>query len=456
MPMPLPQFVTGERTMSESPSLSSLEKGKILFVDDEENILRSLQRLFMDEEVEVFTASSGAKGLEILAREGEVGVIVSDQRMPEMTGVDFLAKSKAISPQSIRILLTGYADVNAAIDAINRGGTFRYLNKPWNDEELVQTVMGAMKMYRLLTENKRLAAVVKKQNAELQKWNTELESIVQEQTMELQKSYDSVRAINSKLRVNFKNTIIAFSGLIELRDPRMRAHSRNVAEVSVNVAKQLGMESEQRETIMVAALLHDIGKIGIPDIMLAREAEQMNFTEREEYLQHPIRGQAAIDRIEELREAGLIIRAHHETYDGNGFPDQLKKTDIPLGARIIALADYIDKKMRKASGASGFDFIRKEVELQKGILFDPKIVSVALEQAEAFYKKIRPKTDHLEIELLPAALEDGMELSRDVFSGTGLLLLTKGTVLAKSSIMLLKRYYELDPPNQGVFVCVKE
>ena len=442
--------------MSEIPNPSSPEKGKILFVDDEENILRSLQRLFMDEEVEVFTASSGAKGLEILAREKEVGVIVSDQRMPEMTGVDFLEKSKAISPQSIRILLTGYADVNAAIDAINRGGTFRYLNKPWNDDELVQVVKGALQMYRLLAENKRLAAIVKKQNAELKKWNTELEVIVQEQTMELQKSYDSLRAINSRLRVNFKNTIVAFSGLIELRDKRMRTHSRNVAEVSVNVAKQLGMESEARETLMVAALLHDIGKIGIPDIMLARETEQMNFAEREEYLQHPVRGQAAIDRIEELREAGLIIRSHHENYDGSGFPDGLKKADIPLGARIIALTDYLDKKIRYAMGATGFELMRKEMDLQKGTLFDPKLIPVVFEQAAAFYKKIRPRTDHIEIELLPDDLQEGMEASRDVFSGTGILLLTKGTVLAKPSIMLLKRYYELDPANQGVFISVKE
>ena len=442
--------------MSETPNPSSPEKGKILFVDDEENILRSLQRLFMDEEVEVFTASSGAKGLEVLARETGVGVIVSDQRMPEMTGVDFLEKSKAISPQSIRILLTGYADVNAAIDAINRGGTFRYLNKPWNDDELVHTVKGALQMYRLLAENKRLAAIVKQQNAELKKWNTELESIVQEQTMEIQKSYDSVRAINSRLRANFKNTIVAFSGLIELRDQRMRTHSRNVAEVSVNVAKQLGLEGEDRETVMVAALLHDIGKIGIPDLMLAREAEQMNFTEREEYLQHPVRGQAAIDRIEELREAGLIIRSHHENYDGSGFPDGLKKADIPLGARIVALADHIDNKIRKAMGATGFEIMRKEVDLQKGKLFDPKLVPVVLEQAEAFYKKIRARTDHVEIELLPADLQEGMEASRDVFSGTGILLLTKGTVLATSSIALLKRYYDLDPPNQGVFVSAKE
>ncbi|MFA7346343.1 MAG: HD domain-containing phosphohydrolase [Desulfurivibrionaceae bacterium] len=442
--------------MSETPSPSSPEKGKILFVDDEENILRSLQRLFMDEEVEVFIAPSGAKGLEILAREAGVGVIVSDQRMPEMTGVDFLEKSKTISPQSIRILLTGYADVNAAIDAINRGGTFRYLNKPWNDDELVQAVKGALQMYRLLAENKRLAAIVKKQNAELKKWNTELEAIVQEQTMELQKNYDSLRAVNSKLRANFKNTIVAFSGLIELRDKRMRTHSRNVAEIAVNVAKQLGLEGEQRETVMVAALLHDIGKIGIPDLMLAREAEQMNFAEREEYLQHPVRGQAAIDRIEELREAGLIIRSHHENYDGSGFPDGLKKADIPLGARIIALTDYIDKKIRKAMGATGFEVMRKEMDLQKGTLFDPKLIPVVLEQAETFYKKIRPKTDHIEVELLPGDLQEGMEASRDVFSGTGILLLTKGTVLAKPSIMLLKRYYELDPGKQGVFVSVRE
>jgi putative nucleotidyltransferase with HDIG domain len=442
--------------MSEISSLPSPEKGKLLFVDDEENILRSLQRLFMDEEVEVFTASSGAKGLEILAREGGVGVIVSDQRMPEMTGVDFLEKSKAIAPQSIRILLTGYADVNAAIDAINRGGTFRYLNKPWNDDELVQAVMGALQMYRLLSENKRLGGIVKQQNAELKKWNTELEAIVQEQTMELQKSYDSLRVINSRLRVNFKNTIVAFSGLMELRDKRMRTHSRNVAEVAVNVAKQLGLEGEERETVMVAALLHDIGKIGIPDLMLAREAEQMDFAEREEYLQHPVRGQAAIDRIEELREAGLIIRSHHENYDGSGFPDGLKKAEIPLGARIIALADHIDKRIRKSSGATGFELVRKEVALQKGIFFDPKLIPVVLEQAEAFYKKIRPRTDHVEIELLPADLQEGMEANRDVFSGTGILLLTKGTVLAKPSIALLKRYYDLDPPNQGIFVSVKE
>ncbi|MBU4407922.1 MAG: two-component system response regulator, partial [Proteobacteria bacterium] len=106
--------------------------------------------------------------------------------------------------------------------------------------------------------------------------------------------------------------------------------------------------------------------------------------------------------------------------------------------------------------ATGLDLLRKEVDLQKGTFFDPKLIPVVFEQAEAFYKKNRPKTDHIEIELLPNDLQEGMEASRDVFSGTGILLLTKGTVLAKPGIILLKRYYELDPANQGVFVSVKE
>jgi len=431
-------------------------QNRILFVDDEVNILRALQRLFMDENVEIFTANSGPEGLKILSENRGIGVIVSDQRMPEMTGVDFLEKSKKISPNSIRILLTGYADVNAAIDAINRGGASRYLNKPWKDDELLQHIRSALQMYSLFIENTRLNGIIKEQNEKLQYWNQELEAIVQEQTMELQKSYDQLRATNSKIRSNFKSTIAAFSALIELRNKGMRSHARNVAEIAMNTGKTLNLPQEELETIMIAALLHDIGKIGISDLMLQREAEMMNYEEREEYLMHPVRGQAAIDAIEELQPAGILIRSHHENYDGSGFPDGIRKKEIPLGAKIIAIADYIDKKIRKMQWTTSFDVTKKEVLLLSGTLFDPKLVPVVLEQAGAFYKKHRPKTDRIEIELLPNDLAEGMEVTRDVFSGTGIMLLSKGTVLNKSSIMLLKRYHELDPGKHGVFINIKD
>jgi putative nucleotidyltransferase with HDIG domain len=431
-------------------------RGMVLFVDDEENILKSLQRLFLDDDFEMFIATSGQVGLEILGRHSNMGVIVSDQRMPGMTGVEFLEQSRAIAPGAIRILLTGYADINAAVDAVNLGGIFRYLHKPWQDEELRQTVQGALQFHRLSSENRRLNAVVKQQNEELKRWNTELEVMVQEQTMELQKSYDSLRAINSRLRTNFRNILVAFSGLIELRDRRMRSHSRNVAEVAVNTARTLGLTTEAREMLLAAALLHDIGKIGISDLLLQKEVGELTSGERNEYEQHPIRGQAAIDRIEELQEAGLLIRGHHENYDGSGFPDGLVKQEIPAGARIIAIADHIDKRVRIHAGAAAFAALGREVHSLSASRFDPRLVPVVLEQAELYYRKMREQTDRTELELSPNELREGMELSRDVFSGTGILLISRGTILAPPSIMLLKRYSKLDPAKQGIFVSIKE
>jgi len=140
---------------------------KALFVDDEENILKSLRRLLADEDMEVLTATSGEQGLEILRCKGDIGLIVSDQRMPGLTGVDFLREARDIAPDAVRIMLTGYADISATIDAINKGGTYRYISKPWDDEELVMTIREALSHYRLAAENRKLWGIVNRQNGSL-------------------------------------------------------------------------------------------------------------------------------------------------------------------------------------------------------------------------------------------------------------------------------------------------
>jgi response regulator RpfG family c-di-GMP phosphodiesterase len=439
----------------ENDSSAVKAAGRLLFVDDEENILRSLKRLFMDEEYELFTATSGREALAILEKQEDIAVIVSDQRMPEMEGVEFLEKSRQVSPLSIRILLTGYADVNAAIDAINRAGLHRYLNKPWRDDELIQTVRTALQSYSLIKENQRLNGLVLKQNKELKRWNDDLEKMVQEQTEELQTRYDDLRHLNSEMRKNFKSTIMSFSSLLELRDKRMRSHSRNVAEMASIAGRILQLSAAEKETLLVGALLHDIGKIAIPDIMLQSDPEQMSAHEYAEYVQHPVRGQAAVDLIENLRDAGLVIRHHHERYDGEGFPDRLKRKDIPMAARIISILDFIDRKIRKFEGAAGVDAILQRVEEEAGKSFDPKLVPLLVPAARKYYREHLTNVDQVELELYPKDLKTGMVVSRDVYSGTGILLLGQGTVLDEKGITLLRRYHNLDPSRQGVFVSTR-
>jgi len=143
-------------------------KDTILLVDDEKSILNSIIRLFLNEKYEILTAASGKEALQIM-EENDVSLIISDHRMPEMTGVEFLSLAKDIAPDAIRIMLTGYADLEASINAINEGEVYRFITKPWNDEELLITVKRALEHRELILQNRRLTKTVKKQAAILEK-----------------------------------------------------------------------------------------------------------------------------------------------------------------------------------------------------------------------------------------------------------------------------------------------
>jgi len=428
---------------------------QILIVDDEENILRSIKRLLIEENLDVLTASSGEKALGLLENNPDIAIIISDQRMPGLSGVDLLEQAKKIAPDSLRILLTGYADIKASMDAINRAGAYRYITKPWNDDELVQIIKEALQRSSLERENKRLSAIVKRQNEELKQWNSELEYFVQEQTVDIQKKAEELQRLNERLKNNFKNTILAFSSLIELRDKDAGSHSKNVAELSVKISRGIGLKNEDVECIATASLLHDIGKIGIPDVMLEKDIEELEAEELEIYKQHPVRGQTAIDLIEDLRNAGILIRHHHECYDGSGFPDKLQGEKIPIGSRIIAVADFIDRAIRKTDGDNAVGLTLNKLKEENRKKFDPGLYDLVSKCTKELYLKDLSKAAFVEVELHPKDLREGMIISRDVKSGTGLLLLSKGLRLDEKNIQALRRSYQIDPSKKGVFVLVK-
>ncbi|MFQ5456120.1 MAG: HD domain-containing phosphohydrolase [Nitrospirota bacterium] len=427
----------------------------VLFVDDEENILRSFKRLFMDEEIDIMTAASGEKALEIVKDNKDIALIVSDQRMPGMSGAEFLRQTRDILPDTMRMIITGYADINAAVDAINKGGAFRYISKPWKDEELIQIVKDALQRYTLKKENIRLTKIVEKQNEELKKWNSDLELMVTEQTVDIQNKSRELQTLNERLKNNFDNTIIAFSDLLELRDKREGTHSRNVAELSKKAAKEMGLSDKDIETIKVASLLHDIGKIGMPDILIMKDLGNMTVEEENEYRQHPVRGQTAIDSIEDLREAALLVRHHHEYYNGTGFPDKLNGANIPTGSKIIAMSDFIDRIIQRFRPCSDVELALNKVEGELGEKFDPELYPIFKEPTRDVYKDILAKYSATELELSPDDLKEGMIIAKDIRSGTGLLLLKTGIALNESNIQTIKRYYQIDPSESGVFVRIK-
>lgn len=165
----------------------------LLFVDDEPNILRALQRLFRKMPHRMLTAQSGAEALALIQEGEKPSVIVSDQRMPEMNGAEFLAQARALLPDASRIMLTGYSELDAAMEAINRGGVFRYVSKPWNDLDLKNTIEEAVARYELILENAELTEELKKKNALLESWNEQLEEKVAQRTEALRKTHEQLK-----------------------------------------------------------------------------------------------------------------------------------------------------------------------------------------------------------------------------------------------------------------------
>jgi len=339
----------------------------VLVVDDELYILRSIRRLFMDDDFDVITANSGREALRILEKNPNIALVISDMCMPGMNGVELLERVKDIAPDAARVLLTGQSDITIAVSAINRGGIHRYITKPWVEEELYSIIREAFKRHRLLQENKKIINYIAKQNEQLREWNLSLARNVKEKTGKISRDYEH-------LKNNYNSLLLAFPQLVSLYDKGHAEHSASVAGISVKIAEYNDLPLEDIEDIRIASLLHDTGKIAMPPYLLEKKTEHMSSEEVEVYKSHPLRGEDIFSMVEGLEYVSVLIRHHHENFDGTGFPDGLTGNDIPPGARIIAIADFAERLMREAPSGNTADYVLNEIKNRYFNCFDPILI----------------------------------------------------------------------------------
>lgn len=415
--------------------MNDTQHATLLFVDDEPNILSALRRLFRPLGYRILTAESGDEALELLAQH-PVDLVVSDMRMPGMDGATLLTRIREGWPDIMRILLTGYADLNSSIAAINQGEIYRYLVKPWDDQDLVLTIRDALQRKQLVEENRRLTYLTQQQNDALREANTLLEHKVAERTAELSKTMDSLHHSHQQLKRAYMATIQAITGLVGLRGDGIGEHSRRVAEIARQLAQRMKLGDNEVQDIVLAGLLHDIGKIGMPPALVTRPYLHLSQSERIEVEAHPVRAQNLLVAIAPLKNAATIIRSHHEQFDGKGYPDQLAGIRIPLGARILAVVNDFDRLQHgtltqsKMTPQEARDFLLEN----RGKRYDPTVIDAFEGWLQHTYRDVID-----DISLSPSALKVGMIVARDLIHRDGYLLLAHGYSLDEAVIQELQR-----------------
>jgi response regulator RpfG family c-di-GMP phosphodiesterase len=439
----------------------------ILLVDDELSILKALQRLFRNHGFPVKTAQGGAEGLEALrTSEAPIALIISDQRMPEMNGAQFLERAKSLAPEAMRFLLTGHSDLEAVVEAVNKGEIHRFMHKPWNDAELLVCVRQAVEHYCLVQENRRLAELTRRQNQELNEFNRGLEQKVDERTREIQRQNAELESLCRGLEQSFKDTVRLMSSLVESLNPRLGELMREVARLSRDIAGDVGLPADEVDQIEIAALIHDIGFLGMPDRIWEKEEKDLTEGELQQFLKHPVIASICMEPVERLARAAEIVLHHHEHADGSGFPSGLTVAQIPIGSRILlAAADVVRvlamakggksqilQMARQTPGALNGAFLKLEpdqmaVELaQKTLLggkhrYDPVVVAALVNRLE--HRKANQGTgaDKTVIQAVEIGrLREGMFLATDLKINDGkLLLLAGGSRLNPASIAIIRK-----------------
>ncbi|MFB3812537.1 MAG: HD domain-containing phosphohydrolase [Terriglobales bacterium] len=345
---------------------------RILVVDDEEPIREIVSSMLAAAGYVCSQASSGIEALAVLESSEEFSLMLSDLMMAELDGIGLLERAKERYPDMPVVMVTAVHDISVALAAI-RNGAYDYLLKPFEREQLLATARRALENRRLKLENRA--------------YQTNLESLVAARTEQLRQAMQD-------LERSYDITLEALGDALDLKDAETEGHSKRVTAYTIAMARAMGLAPDKIRVIARGAFLHDVGKMAIPDAIL-RKPGKLNELEISIMREHSYRGYQMLRKIPFLLEAAEIVYAHQERWDGTGYPRGLKGDEIPLGARIFAVADTLDaiRSDRPYRPAQSFAVARDEIIRWSGRQFDPKVVETFLSMPESIWEDLRREID---------------------------------------------------------------
>ncbi len=346
--------------------IENQDSTKILIVDDDAAVRTILMRYLKDEYPYCVDSHGPFDALNKIKHE-RFSLVISDVMMPGMSGTELLQFIKRQDPETAVIMVTGLMDVNTAVDSL-RMGAFDFVTKPFDLPSIRHAVKRALERRQLLVENRN--------------YQEELERKVQERTQELNGALKEVED-------SYKDTLEALVTSLDAREHETRAHSQRVREYTLTLTRAVGSSEEDLLQVGRGALLHDVGKIGVPDSILLKPAK-LTAEEWVEMKKHPAIGFEILRSIKFLEPAAEIVLSHQERWDGKGYPNGLAGTDIPLGARIFAVADTLDAMTsdRPYRKSLSYQTAIDEIRRCSGSQFDPRVVGMFLSMPSDLWKNI--------------------------------------------------------------------
>lgn len=401
-------------------------KYTVMLVDDEQAILNALKRLIKRMGCKIITTTSPQEGLTLLETE-PVHLIISDMRMPEMGGEVFLEHVAKNHPDIERVVISGYSDAQATIDAVNRGKISRFLLKPWEDEDVVKVVQKGLQLAYLREENDRLQAETEAKNKQLELLNKGLEDQVKARTQQL-------ILANDQIKHSYRSVVRMFSALATRRlGVKASADNIKLNKILVTVASKLDLKGQELKQLYYAWQLRQIGKISFPDELIHVPYLQLTPDQQRTFQTHPLLAQAACLMVKPLYPAGQIILQHKEYLDGSGFPKGLAGEQISFRAQVLAVVnDYVEMikghyDEREYSTAEAISYLKGKAAER----YNQEVVEALEYAVELLSKSGEVLSDKA---VTSDQLRSGFKLSRDLISEDGMLLLSADQKLDNTAI----------------------